>query len=195
MARKASPDNPACPHCQGNHVTKNGHKDGQPRWLCHACRKTFVPTYDTPLYRLRASAPEVARGLRVILRRGSLNAAEEIAGHKYETLGEWLRQAAEHSEAVTAVLVHDLPLTAVETDAFWSFVKKNSARQTRRSRTSRLPVPPRLMRAPSHRRPLHRQRTTRAPAGGASQWIGQPASLSPGVLPHRKMKRPLRWWP
>ena len=36
------------------------------------------------------------------MRRGSLNAAEEITGHKYETLGDWLRRAAAHAEAITA---------------------------------------------------------------------------------------------
>jgi hypothetical protein len=29
------------------------------------------------------------------MRRGSLRAAEEITGHKYETIGRWLRLAAE----------------------------------------------------------------------------------------------------
>jgi len=79
------------------------------------------------LYGLRTSAAEVARSLLVVMRRGSLNAAEEITGHKYETLGDWLRRAAAHAEAITAVLVHELQLSAVEVDAFWSFVKKNIA--------------------------------------------------------------------
>jgi len=127
MARQASPDNPSCPFCQSQHVTRNGHKDGKQRWLCHDCQKTFGPTYGTPLYGLRTSAAEVARSLLVVMRRGSLNAAEEITGHKYETLGDWLRRAAAHAEAITAVLVHELQLSAVEVDAFWSFVKKNIA--------------------------------------------------------------------
>jgi hypothetical protein len=65
----------------------------------------------------------VARALVVVLRRGSLRAAEEVTGHKYETIGRWLRQAAAHAEALTAALVTDLHLTAVEVDEFWSFVR------------------------------------------------------------------------
>jgi hypothetical protein len=56
------------------------------------------------------------------MRRGSLSAAEEITGHKLETIGEWLCRAGEHAEALTAALVHDLKVEEVEVDAFWAFV-------------------------------------------------------------------------
>jgi hypothetical protein len=79
----------------------------------------------TAMYRLRVTPAEVARPLLVVMRRGSLSAAEEITGHKYETIGRWLRMAAQHA---TEVLVHDLHLSEVEVDAFWSFVKKSVRR-------------------------------------------------------------------
>ena len=74
--------------------------------------------------RLKTPVEEVARALLVVLRRGSLRAAEEITGHKYETIGAWLRRAGDHAEALTAALVHDLQLTEVEVDEFWSFVRR-----------------------------------------------------------------------
>lgn len=136
MARKPSADNPPCPHCQATRVVRNGSKGGQPRWVCRVCHRSFGPTWGTPMYRLRATPTEVACTLRVVMRRGSLSAAEEITGHKYETIGRWLRAAAHQAEAITTVLVHDLHLTAVEVDAFWSFVKKSvqqlETRQARR---------------------------------------------------------------
>ena len=126
MARRPSPDNPPCPRCGAASVVKDGHtRSGQQRWQCHGCDQTFGPTLGTPLYRLHTPAAEVARSLLVVMRRGSLSAAEEITGHKYETLGRWLRAAAAHADALTAALVHDLHLTAVEVDAFWSFVKRS----------------------------------------------------------------------
>jgi len=60
------------------------------------------------------------------MRRGSLRAAEEITGHKYETISVWLHRAAAHGEAFTAVLVQHLHLTTVEIDEFWSFVRKKT---------------------------------------------------------------------
>ena len=74
------------------------------------------------MYRLHTSAEEVARTLLVVMRRGSLSAAEEITGHKYETISKWLRRAGEHAEALTHALVHDLKVEEAEVDAFWSFV-------------------------------------------------------------------------
>jgi hypothetical protein len=53
----------------------------------------------------------LARPLRVGMRRGGRSAAEEITGHKDETIPQ--------------VLVHDLHWSEVEVDAFGSFVQKS----------------------------------------------------------------------
>jgi hypothetical protein len=76
------------------------------------------------MYHLHTPATEVARALLVVMRRGSLRGAEEITGHKYETIGEWLRRASEQAQALTTALTHDLHLSTVEIDEFWSFVRK-----------------------------------------------------------------------
>jgi transposase-like protein len=125
MARHPDPAAPPCPRCQGSHVIKNGHKLGSQRWWCHHCHQTFGPTFGTPLYQLHTPAAEVAHSLLIVMRRGSCRAAEELTGHKAETLRLWLLRAADHAEALTDALVHDLHLTLVEVDAFWSFVKKS----------------------------------------------------------------------
>ncbi len=105
---------------------RNGHKGGRQRFLCRTCRKSFGPTHGTPLFGLHTPAEEIARTLLLVMRRGSLSAAEEISGHKYETIGKWLIRAAAHAEAITEVLVTELHLSEVEVDAFWSFVKKSA---------------------------------------------------------------------
>ena len=60
-------------------------------------------TEGTPMDGLHTEASEVAQALLIVMRRGSLRAAEEITGHKYETIGEWLRRASEHAEALTSI--------------------------------------------------------------------------------------------
>jgi hypothetical protein len=74
------------------------------------------------MYRLRTPVQEVGRTLLMLMRRGSLRGVEEISGHKWETVREWLLRANEHAEALTESLVKDLELDEVEVDAFWSFV-------------------------------------------------------------------------
>ena len=132
-----STEPPPCPDpdCAAPHVVRNGTLKGRQRYHCRGCGAWFGQTHGTPMYRLHTPPEEVGRTLLVVMRRGSLRAAEEITGHKYETIGRWLRLAAEHAEALTDVLVDDLELSALEVDEFWSFVRRRSA--TSRPRTRR----------------------------------------------------------
>ena len=100
---------------------------GQQRYRCLGCGAWLGETAGTPLYRLRTPPEEIARALLLVLRRGSLRAAEEVTGHNYETIGQWLHRAARHAEALTQVLVRDLQLSTLEVDACWSFVRRRTA--------------------------------------------------------------------
>jgi transposase-like protein len=122
MSRKRVESETGCPHCGSTWVRRNGSSRGKPRWQCGDCGKTVGDTYGTAMYRLRTPVQEVARTLLIVMRRGSLRGAEELSGHKYETIREWLLRAHEHADALSASLVKDLDLDEVEVDAFWSFV-------------------------------------------------------------------------
>ena len=76
------------------------------------------------MYNLKTPAAEVAQALLIVMRRGSLRAAQEITGHKYETISVWLKRAAAHAAALTLVLAWYLHLNPVAIDEFWSFVPK-----------------------------------------------------------------------
>src|SRR5207302_6442855 len=93
-------------------------------------------TQGTPMYGLKTPAAEVAQALLIVMRRGSLRAAEEITGHKYETISVWLKRAASHAAAITQVLTNDLHLSQVEIDEFWSFVQKKREQLSRQTKES-----------------------------------------------------------
>ena len=116
-----------CPQCQSKHWTRNGSSRGRRRFECQDCGRTFGETLGTPLFHLHTPLPEIVRAIRVVVRRGSLRAAEEQTGHNYETIAEWIRRIGDHAEAVSDLLVHDLELSEVEIDEFWSFVGKKGA--------------------------------------------------------------------
>lgn len=145
IGRPRNPDNPPCPHCGDAHTLGKGTEGGRQRWRCTACRRSFSETTGTALYRLKTAPEEIARALLVVLRRGSLRAAEELTGHNYETIAAWLRRAAAHAEALTAVLVQDLQLSEVEVDEFWSFVRTKGG-QPRRPPPRLSPMTSRLSR-------------------------------------------------
>ena len=127
---------PPCPNpdCRQSHVVRNGSYRGRQRYHCRTCKTYFGTTQGTPMYGLKTPAAEVAQALLIVMRRGSLRAAEEITGHKYETISGWLKRAATHAEALTQVLASDLHLNQVEIDEFWSFVQKKTALRSSRTR-------------------------------------------------------------
>src|SRR2546421_13028025 len=134
--RKKQDGLPSCPNpnCRESHVVRNGSHRGRPRYCCRTCKRYFGQTQGTPMYGLKTPAAEVAKALLIVMRRGSLRAAEEITGHKYETISGWLKRAATHAEALTQVLASDLHLSQVEIDEFWSFVQKKRAQLPSRTR-------------------------------------------------------------
>ena len=140
MAARGSGPRPPCPtaDCPAPHVVRNGTLSGRQRYHCRGCGAWFGQTHGTPLYRLRTPPAEIGRALLVVMRRGSLRAAEEVTGHKYETIGHWLRLAARHAAALEDALVRDLELSAVEVDEFWSFVRRRTS--TSRRLTRRMPA-------------------------------------------------------
>lgn len=122
MARKRTQQSEPCPNCGGRSVWSNGSSRGHRQFRCGDCNKSFSARFGTPLYQLRTPVEEIAKALLVVMRRGSLSAAEEITGHKWETIRKWLLRANEQAEALTEVLVKELELDEVEVDAFWSFI-------------------------------------------------------------------------
>ena len=122
MGRKRVESQTPCPHCGSTWVRRNGSSRGKARWLCGDCGKSVGTTYGTAMYGLHTPVEEVARTLLILMRRGSLRGAEEISGHKWETIRGWVLRAHAHAEALTESLVKDLELDEVEVDAFWSFV-------------------------------------------------------------------------
>ena len=47
---------PACPHCAGTRIVRNGNASGLQRYKCRACQRTFNALSKTPLARLRMKA-------------------------------------------------------------------------------------------------------------------------------------------
>ena len=112
MEQQAASGHPACRHCGSPETQGHGSTRGKRRWQCRTCGRSFGVTPGTPLAKLKTDVTEIARTLLVVLHRGSLRAAEEVTGHKYETISHWVRRAGAHAEALTEVLVQFAALTS-----------------------------------------------------------------------------------
>jgi IS1 family transposase len=73
---------------------------------------------------LRTPEEKVMMALKMILVRVSLTNISFVLGVKAETVLEWLERAAQTAEAINAVLLQDLPVTEVQLDEMWRFVKR-----------------------------------------------------------------------
>src|SRR5258707_12945653 len=124
--RKEQTSLPHCPNpnCSQSRVVRNGSHRGRQRYQCRSCKAYFGETQGTPMYGLKTPAAEVAQALLIVMRRGSLRAAEEITGHKYETISVWLKRGASQGQAPRQGLGSDLHLIQGEIEWFWSFVQK-----------------------------------------------------------------------
>ena len=135
---------PPCPKPAGAtpHVMRNGSIQGRQRYRCRGrgrgcgcgcgcgCGTWVGGTHGPPMYRLRTPPAEIGRALLVVMRRGSLGAAEAITGHKDETISHWVRLAAAHAAARSEALVRDLGLSTLEVDEGWSFCPQTDRRRT-----------------------------------------------------------------
>ena len=76
---------PACPHCAGTRIVRNGSASGLQRYKCRACQRTFNALSRTPLARLRMKAKwlqqeeVLARGLIVRKASAELGVAPSTA--------------------------------------------------------------------------------------------------------------------
>lgn len=82
----------------GSLCIRNGSARGRRRFACRDCGRTIAGTAGTPPFRLCTTLPEIVRTPLIVLRRGSLRAAEEQTGHYYETIAAWIRRIGTHAE-------------------------------------------------------------------------------------------------
>jgi len=72
--------------------------------------------------RLHTPQRKVLMALKLLVKGLSLRATAEVLEVKLDTVCNWLRKAAQHSEAVSRMLIH----SQVQLDELWTFVKKNT---------------------------------------------------------------------
>ena len=118
--------NPVCPdYAQlGKHnIIKFGHtRRGVQRYRCTTCKNAFTATRGTVFYAKHHSQETILECLALLAERNSLAAIHRVKGIKEETVLQWLHQAAQHVEAVEALLLAHHRLKRVQLDALWTYV-------------------------------------------------------------------------
>ena len=108
---------------QQNNIIKFGHTQaGRQRYQCRTCQQTFTETKGTLFYRRRTSVEEILKTLAHIAEGNRISSLTRTTGHKEDTILEWLKEAAEHVEAIESVLMADYQITRGQLDGLWAYV-------------------------------------------------------------------------
>jgi transposase-like protein len=97
-------------------------KRGRQRYKCKSCGKTFTETKGTLFYRRRTSEAEIIDTLAHIAEGNRISSLVRTKGHKEDTIGDWIREAGKHAEAVEEVLLSDYQLDRGQIDGLWAYV-------------------------------------------------------------------------
>lgn len=142
MARPRSVIDVVCPNTSCTHYRREKGKDiikrgkncaGTQMYYCFHCKKYFVETSDTPMYRKRLSMSQVEQICRLLVEKNGIRAISRITGLNKNTVSEWLEDIAEQAAQVQGFLIHDLELSAYECDELWTTVKKTKRKPSARA--------------------------------------------------------------
>jgi IS1 family transposase/transposase-like protein len=128
--------NPDCSHYRLMHrgnmsaVSTYMTQSGKRRiFRCSECERPFSETRDTVFFDLRTPEEKVIRALKMLLVKVALCDLGFVLGVTEETVVEWLRRAAQKAHEINAHLLRDLPVTQVQLDEMWSFIRRKHAQQ------------------------------------------------------------------
>jgi len=126
---KAVCQNPDCSFFRketGKDITKQGKNyANHQRFLCKHCNVVFVETKGTPLYQKKLSERKIKAICKELVEKKGIRAVERTLNVHRDTIGNLLKDLAEHALSMTNYMVHDLKLSTYEVDELWTFVKKN----------------------------------------------------------------------
>ena len=115
-------------------LCSNGHdRNGARKLLCKDCGKSFNETKGTPFYGKHLSKREIIKISKQFVEKTSLRGVARATGHHLDTIRNLASDVAEHCYDVTAFLIKDVKLGTYEIDEFWSFVKKNKKKLSKKS--------------------------------------------------------------
>lgn len=106
-------------------------------FLCNACEGTFSETRDTVFFDLRTPEDKVMMALKMLLVKVGLTDIGFVLGVTKETVLMWLERAAHKAHEINVHLLRDLPVTEVQLDEMWSFIKRKHAQQAEANGESR----------------------------------------------------------
>jgi transposase-like protein len=87
------------------------------RYQCKRCHKTFTATTGTLFFRKRTGEEKILETLALLAEGNWISTLSRVKGIKEDTILQWLREAAQHSEQVEAGLLSTFQVKRGQLDA------------------------------------------------------------------------------
>jgi transposase-like protein len=114
-------------------IISNGHdRNGARKLKCNTCNKSFNETKGTPFFGKHLSKREIIKISKQFVEKTSIRGVARATGHHLDTIRALAGDVAEHCYEVTGFLIKDVKLGTHEIDEFWSFVKKNKRKLSKK---------------------------------------------------------------
>jgi transposase-like protein len=129
--------NEACPEygkLQDGQTQRNIRKYGKTRagvqrYQCQTCHRTFTGTSGTIFFRKRTPEHEILETLALLAEGSRISSLSRAKGFKEDTILAWLREAAQHAEALEEVLMKDFKIKRGQLDALWAYVRNKGEKK------------------------------------------------------------------
>ena len=92
---------------QRNIIKAGRTKKGVQRYECTTCQGTFTETKGMLFYGKRTPAETILETLAFVAEGNRISSLSRVKGVKEDTILNWLREAAQHVDAVNEVLLKD----------------------------------------------------------------------------------------
>ncbi|MBS3162867.1 hypothetical protein J4467_02995 [Candidatus Woesearchaeota archaeon] len=125
----------------GKNIIKRGiNKSKHKQYICLHCKKYFVETKGTPLYRRRLSERKIKELCKELVEKKGIRAVGRTTNINKNTICSYLSAFAEHAKEISKYLTKNLGLSTYEVDEFWTFVKKNKKNLSKTARRNLMQV-------------------------------------------------------
>jgi transposase-like protein len=126
--------NPKCEYylrVEGKAIIKRGkYRTGHQRYYCKHCKKFFMDTIGTAVYRKHLPNEEIRLIYRLFLEKNGIRSIERITGHHRDTISNLLRDTVKN-EKTEKYLIEHVGLTLEECEKLWVLLekKRNTSRK------------------------------------------------------------------
>lgn len=119
-----------CPACQ-NEARKFGKdRDGNQRFQCLTCKKTFADRPARLLGDMRITVEQAEKVLQLLLEGMSVRATMRVTGMNRNTILDLLALMGERCEKLLDARCKDIPVADVQVDEVWGFVQMKEKTRT-----------------------------------------------------------------